>query len=419
MNRLFRQEVIDARRNQWLGPVSIAHGPRRWVLAATACVAAAAVLALLVFGDYTRRTRVVGQIVPSSGLVTVPAPTPGLLGEVPVSEGQRVAAGERVGRIEVPSATLGEGNTARAVDEAISRRASAVVETYGAQIAQLSTRRASLVEQRSALQSELGALEAELVERRAQLDLAEESEARFAELRERRYVAEAQWQQQKAQVLEHRVALQRLHREAGQLRRQLAVLGQEQAIIPDQIEALEAAAERDRASIGQERLETTRRNEAVLAAPVAGTITALLGQTGQSVQNGQPILTMLPDGAVLQAHLLVPSRAVGFIAPGDEVLLRYHAFPYQKFGQGRGEVVRVSRSALSGGELASLAVDGAAAEPLYRVVVRLERESVSAFGVDEPLKPGMLLEADILGEQRHLWEWLLEPLFSVRGRTTT
>ncbi|TAG74198.1 MAG: hypothetical protein EAZ26_02360, partial [Runella slithyformis] len=41
------------------------------------------------------------------------------------SGAHRVAAGERVGRIEVPSATLGEGNTARAVDEAISRRASA------------------------------------------------------------------------------------------------------------------------------------------------------------------------------------------------------------------------------------------------------------------------------------------------------
>jgi membrane fusion protein len=29
----------------------------------------------------------------------------------------------------------------------------------------------------------------------------------------------------------------------------------------------------------------------------------------------------------------------------------------------------------------------------------------------------MLLEADVLGERRKLWEWVMEPLFSVTGRT--
>ena len=417
MSRLFRQEVLDARRNQWLGPVSIAHGPRRWVLAAAAGAAAAAVVALLVFGDYTRRTRVVGQVVPSSGLVTVQAATTGTLSEVRVSEGDRVVAGAPLARIDVPSATGTETNTAQAVESALAARQSAMSDSYAAQLAQLHTRESSLAEQRETLEGELAALDAEMVDRREQLALAEESEARLANLHQKQFVTAAQWQQQKSQVLELRATLQRIRRESGQLRRQLAVVAQELVSLPDQIDALRAAAARDQASIGQERLETVRRNEAVLAAPVDGTVTALVGQPGQSVQGGQPVLTLLPEGARLEAHLLVPSRAVGFVSQGDPVLLRYHAFPYQKFGQGRGEVVRVSRSALSSGELASLAVGGGGTEPLYRVVVRLDREVVQAFGKDEPLKPGMLLEADVLGEQRRLWEWLLEPLYSVRGRT--
>lgn len=416
MNRLFRQEVLAARHNRWLGPVSVAHGPRVWVLAAVACVAAALVLALLVFGDYTRRTRVVGQIMPSSGLVTVQASTAGVLSEVRVAEGQRVAAGAPLARIEVPSGTDGQRSTRAAVDAAIAERASAVADSHEAQLAQLRKRETSLAEQREAIVVELAALDAEARSREAQLALAEESEARFRRLHERQFVTPAQWQHQQAQVLEQRATLQRIRREASQLRRQWAVLTQEQASLPDQIDALAAAAARDRASLGQERLETTRRNEAVLAAPVAGTVTALLGQPGQSVQGGQPLLTLLPDGARLEAHLLVPSRGVGFVAPGDRVLLRYQAFPYQRFGQGEGEVTRVSRSALSAGELAALAVGGAAQEPLYRVVVRLEREAVQAFGRAEALKPGMLLEADVQGERRALWEWLLEPLFSIRGR---
>ena len=38
-----------------------------------------------------------------------------------------------------------------------------------------------------------------------------------------------------------------------------------------------------------------------------------------------------------------------------------------------------------------------------------------AYGKPEPLRPGMLVEADILGESRKLYEWVLEPLYSVYG----
>jgi membrane fusion protein len=48
-------------------------------------------------------------------------------------------------------------------------------------------------------------------------------------------------------------------------------------------------------------------------------------------------------------------------------------------------------------------------------VVVLDRSSVRAFGKDEPLRPGMLLDADILGEKRKLWEWLVEPLHALSG----
>ncbi|MCZ8114991.1 HlyD family efflux transporter periplasmic adaptor subunit [Silanimonas sp.] len=417
MSRLFRQEVLDARRNQWLGPVSIAQGPRIWVLGALACSAALLVGALLSFGEYTRRTRVVGQITPSSGLVTIQSPTSGIIADVRVAEGERVEEGAGLARIDVPSATGDESSTSRAVVAAIADRTTAMTDSYAAQRSQLVTREASLAQQRDGLDSELSALAAELEQRQAQLAIAEQGEARFASLREQQFVTDAQWQQQKSQVLEQRVAIQRIRRDMAQLRRQLAVIAQEQLSLPDQIDALVAAEARDRASLGQERLETARRNEAMIAAPVAGTVTAQLGLPGQSIQAGQPVLTLLPDGARLEAHLFVPSRAVGFVEPGDDVLLRFHAFPYQKFGQGRGEVVRVSRSALSSGELSSIAVQGSAPEPLYRVIVQLERETVEAFGKQEPLKPGMMLEADVLGEERKLWEWLLEPLYSVRGRT--
>jgi membrane fusion protein len=82
-------------------------------------------------------------------------------------------------------------------------------------------------------------------------------------------------------------------------------------------------------------------------------------------------------------------------------------------------VLRISRSALSSGEISSLVGNAQAGEPHYRIVVSLDRPTVLAFGREESLKPGMLLDADILGEQRKLWEWAIEPLFALTGVTAS
>ena len=48
--------------------------------------------------------------------------------------------------------------------------------------------------------------------------------------------------------------------------------------------------------------------------------------------------------------------------------------------------------------------------------VTLERQTVSALGKDVALRPGMLVNADILLERRTILEWLFEPVLQLRGR---
>jgi len=123
------------------------------------------------------------------------------------------------------------------------------------------------------------------------------------------------------------------------------------------------------------------------------------------------------EGLVRRVHggaLLVPSRAIGFIEPGSRVVLRYQAFPYQKFGQQYGRVTDISRSALSPPDIAALMGQQAQQqEPLYRIQVKLDSQQISVYGKPEPVKPGMALEADILMERRRLIEWVFEPLYGV------
>jgi len=120
------------------------------------------------------------------------------------------------------------------------------------------------------------------------------------------------------------------------------------------------------------------------------------------------LASLLPAQARLQAQLLAPSSAIGFVREQQPVLLRYAAFPYQKFGHQRGEVVQVSRAPLPS------ATPGAA--PMYRITVALERQSIAAYGLEQPLVPGMQIEADVLLERRRLIEWIFETVLGIAGR---
>lgn len=185
--------------------------------------------------------------------------------------------------------------------------------------------------------------------------------------------------------------------------------------MPGQRQASDANFQRDIALLEQEQVETQARGELAVRAPVSGVIATQLVKPGQAVQAGQPLLVLLPGDGKLEAQLLVPSRAIGFIGTGDTVLLRYQAYPYQKFGHYMGHVTRISRSALTASEQGALTGNTETGEQRYHVTVALARQSVTAYSQTEPLKPGMLLEADILGERRRLIEWLFEPLYSIRG----
>ncbi|MGC3513099.1 HlyD family secretion protein, partial [Pseudomonas aeruginosa] len=55
-------------------------------------------------------------------------------------------------------------------------------------------------------------------------------------------------------------------------------------------------------------------------------------------------------------------------------------------------------------------------ELLYRLRVTLDDQAVTAFGQPRPLQSGMLLVADILQVTRRLYEWVLEPLYSLNGK---
>lgn len=412
MSGLFRREVLEEKRATRLGSISLAQPMRLWVLAVVGGFAGAAVLGFLVFGDYSRRSRVAGVLVPDLGLSTVVAPSAGVISALHAEEGDRVGRHAALLLINVPRVTAAGDDALKVLREGHEARLGSMGILQDAQDRQLQVQQRGTQQQRDALRRELAQIEREIHTRGEQVRIGRETVHRYRQVADQRYVSLVQLNQQEQSMLDMLNAQQSLQRQATSLRRTLAQLEQVLDAVPQQRRAARATAERDRAALAQEAVQMEANGELLTRAPVAGLVASRLVEVGQAVQSGQPILSLLPDGSMLRAQLMVPSAAIGFIKPGDRVLLRYQAYPYQKFGSHEGTVIRISRSAVAD----SHAEHGSPGEPMYRVLVSLNQQSVLAYGSHEQLRPGMRLEADIMGERRRLYEWILEPLYSVTGR---
>ncbi|QIL21159.1 HlyD family efflux transporter periplasmic adaptor subunit [Thermomonas sp. HDW16] len=411
---LFRKEALAARRTQWLGAISLAQPLRLWVLTLGAGMAALTVVLFLVLGSYTRRSTVTGQLVPNKGLVTVLAPATGVISQLDHTEGDTLQAGQRLAVVVTPRVTPEGGDTQVAFAQGMEQRHDGLVSMQAAQQSQLQAQASGLRAQLAAARRELAQIETEVATRQDQTRIAGETLAKLKQLEDARYVSVLQIKQQESTALEYTGQAQALQRQAIAARRGIAQLEQALRELPGQQQATQAALQRDLAQLGQERAETEARGALAVSAPVSGMVATQLVKPGQAVQAGQPLMSLLPKNSELEVELLVPSRAIGFIELGDSVQLRYQAYPYQKFGHQLGKVVRISRSALSQGELGN-AQQG---EPFYRITVALARQSVTAYGKAELLRPGMLLDADVFGEKRRLIEWVFEPLYSLQGKVS-
>lgn len=413
---LFRPEVMQARRQEWLGSISLAQPLRPWVFALLLFTAALGVGLFLACGEYTRRAHVSGQLVPDLGLSMVTAPTAGVVERIYRQEGERVLVGSALALVSIPRSMASGVDARNDIGAGIERRRASLMAADVSEAALLETQAAGLRKQLENSRRELGLVRAQAIGRRRQVALARETFERYRALGADGYVSQLQLRQQEQALLDQIGAQQEQARQATAMERQLAQIEQSLQELPAQKVAHAAAATRDLALLERERIQNEAESGLLLKSPVSGLLATSLVESGQAVQSGQPIMSLLPAGSRLQAQLFVPSRAIGFIQPGDKVLLRYQAYPYQKFGHHLGTVSRVSRNALGRLELGSLTDGATPGEPYYRVVVDLAEQHVVAYGKQESLRPGMLVDADILGEHRKLYEWALEPLYSLTGR---
>jgi len=280
-------------------------------------------------------------------------------------------------------------------------------------------RRAALQQRAQDLQGEIERLDTQAIMQRQRISLSEQNVLRFKQLKATNYISQAQLQEREAELLDQRQRLLELERIRSATQRDFASTQAEEQDSKVQALREETALRRNASALEQDLTENEARREILVRARQSGTVTAISANLGQTVGIGTSLASILPEGNKLEAEMYVPSHAVGFIKPGMTAMLRYRAFPYQKFGQHRARVREVATTSVRPEELATsaAAMPGAAqSEPVYRIRLELDQQTVKAYGAPMPLRSGMLVDASVMLEKRKLYEWVLEPLFSISGR---
>lgn len=414
MSSLFRKESIESHRQHLLGDVVLSQPLSFSALSLLLVVIVSAAIAFISLGSYARKETVQGFLSPDKGIVKIHAPRIGVVGQLHVREGQFVEEGD-------PLLTLlGETVTGSGLNVDLEQLKVIQLQLREVKIRMsLEKRRREanakrLTAEVEGLASESSAVDEQVRMQYQLLASLQKNYDRISSVVENGFISVAEYMSREENLINNKQVL------ANLLQKQTAiasrVVQKELALQRVPLESDERLSQlvSNQSSLKMQAIELSSKKSITITAPVAGKVAALQAISGSSVDNRLSLMSILPQGGRLEAHLFVPTSAVGFVEVGQEVRLLYGAFDYRRFGIHVGTVTEISSAIFSPMDAhANIMVN----EPTYRVTVQISEESVEAYGQQFPLQAGMLLTADIVLEKRSLIKWLLEPLLSLRGRT--
>ena len=343
-----------------------------------------------------------GKLQPASGVQAIEASVPGVVDDVAVVEGQRVARGDLLLRFDARDAET-RLSSARRNRDRLQNQVTINRVVLGEQPeSSLSANQKALL--KSQRQDNDGSLEAEsaairrskvrIAGLRQSLSTAEMVADRYQTLQREGASSELQVVAALAKVTEFRTSLDAEEEELIRLQsRRDADQGGREARLRKEIEAnLNRIASLD---------TEIRKAEVLLSrisvqAPISGLVFDLNVSRGDVVPGGKgvkPMLQIIPEDD-LQAKIYIPNEAIGFIRKGQRADISLAAFNASDYGYLPATVQRIGSDALTPKEQQREL--GQDAKGLYfPATLKLESQALTVGQRSVPLQPGMSLTADL------------------------
>ncbi|GHF78837.1 HlyD family efflux transporter periplasmic adaptor subunit [Thalassotalea marina] len=416
---LFRKEAVSHQSERLTGAITLAQ-PLSIKLTVLILVAIAiAIVAFLLTAEYSRKETVRGFLMPNKGVIKSFATQGGTIEHLLVKEGDNVKKGQAIATIVIHQNSADGLSLSSKLEKQLTSQLTLLDEEIRQYQSIEVKERQNLENKASALNSEKIALESQFTLANEKLKLLLAQQKDVEQLNNSGFISTFEKESRQQALLEAKQDKQNIARLLLQQNNQINQVAFDKANLPQQYTLRINSLLREKADIENQLAQVKNSHSYTITASHAGTVTSIQVVEGEtlspSAAQSKPLLHVLPQGSELVAELLLPTRSAGFIAKGQTSRLRFDAFPYQRFGFIESEITRIDRALTTPNEV-QLPI--ALKEPVYRLRARLSKQQMQAYGQSFELKSGMLFEADIMLEQRTLIEWLLEPLYSLKGRVS-
>ena len=412
-SKLFRDEVFEARKQRLFGEVVLTQplSTRVMVLALIAIIGIAGVW--VTQGTYARIETVQGILVTDIPTAKVYAPQAGIVSELVVKDGDLVKKGDKIAIIRLDRKGENGIDIATRGAAAIDARLGFGKEQIALSNQQMQMERQRLVASIDASQQQADSLETQIKLQQEVVASNQNIFDQIAKVVDRGFVSKVDYERRRQTLISSKQQLAGLQQQLSSKQAEQENAQSQLASVSVQSAKASADLRSQLEALSQQKTELEGSHSYVISAPISGRITALQIAEGRTTSSA-PLMVVVPEGTTLKAEVYAPSRAIGFVQPGQETRILYDAFPYQRFGSFAGNVKAVSHVVIDPRETdVPLKLE----EAVYRVEVDLGKQFVEGYGERVQLQPGMTLHANIVLERQSFLNWLLTPLNAVLKRT--
>ena len=413
MSSLFRPEALANKTDNLFGKaylnIPISYSLFTYFLVLVTFV----IIAMLYLGNYARKETVIGVLVPDKGLIRLSAPRGANVSALAVSANASIDVGSPLLTLTSQTQlTTGQNLTAQQInllDDQIQSLTEQLENEHRLSQQNQLRQQTAISEDKS----KIWQLSNQLTVSQKLVMLKQRQFKRSTKLAQEGYLTDSEKSDSYQQLLLQQQSHEDNKRQLMIQKSNLAQMKHNYKTLPLLLKQRLNLLRNQQSNLQSQLAQLRAQGAEQLTSPVKGRISTMLVHQGEQVSPGQLLMTIIPDGAKLEAELYLPSRASGFIKEGQQVRLRYQAFPYQRYGIFSGQVSNVSKAILSPGEFsASVSLT----EAVYKVRVSLDKQSIVAFGGEHLLQPGMQLEADIVLDTMSLLDWLMMPIYAIKGK---
>ncbi|MFQ1007101.1 colicin V secretion protein CvaA [Gilliamella apicola] len=422
-NGLFRQEAINYQKAKWMGKALLIKGYSAWFVFLLSIVFIIVLVLAVIFGTYTRRINVPGEITTQPRAINLFSTQQGFIINSHVKVGDKVKKGDPIYELDV-SQTTQLGNVTQKTIESINnqiRNISEIIETLkeNKQIT-LKALKQQIDEYNTFHQDSL------LLVKNAEKGMSEmyESMQNYADYQKKGLINNEQFNNQRYLYYQQQNSYQFLQNQIIQENLSIIQLNSELVTKIADFDNKISEYQFQLNALQRQLTEVNAKGTLIISAPSDGRIESLSVTDGQMVKTDDSLAQLIP--ANTDSYYLVlwaPNESVPYISVNDKINIRYEAYPYQKFGQFSGKIMSISKVPASSQEMSTyssspLSQNNVNYQAYYKVMVSLDKQQMAKFNNKIKLTNGMKADITLFLEKRPIYQWMLSPFYDIQKSIT-